>query len=130
VFLLLMARLLWLCMSFVVGTNVRIQVSLHHGDTKVAQLRVEEWLAAVDPPVDNTSINGDSTSIVNGDSNVVSGLDNGSLNGDSIVPKQKEFYGKVVELYCLFLLPRNQEWEFANTFINMNDYLSSSKKKV
>jgi len=84
---------------------------LHHGDTKVAQLKVEEWLAAVPPPYPYESV----------------GDINGVTNGTS---KSKNFYGKVVELYCLVLLPRNEEWDFAVTFIEMNEYLSDSKKKV
>ena len=94
--------------------DFRIQVSLHHGDTKLAQLRVEEWLAAVPPPfpVRSTELNG---------------LTNGEVNGTS---KQKDYYGKVLELYCLSLLPKNEEWEFAKTFIDMNEYLSDTKKRV
>jgi hypothetical protein len=88
---------------------------LHHGDTKVAQLKVEEWLAAVPPPYPF-----DAGGEINGGTN-------GVTNGPS---KSKDFYGKVVELYCLVLLPRNEEWDFANTFIEMNEYLSESKKKV
>jgi hypothetical protein len=44
--------------------------------------------------------------------------------------KEKDLYGKVIELYCLGLLPRNKEWEFARTFIGMNEYLSKSRKEV
>jgi hypothetical protein len=94
--------------------DLRIQVALHHGDTKIAQLRVEEWLAVVPPPFPF-----ESTTMING---VTNGT-NGSM-------KTKDHYGKVVELYCLFLLPKNEEWDFANTFIDMNEYLSDSKKKV
>jgi hypothetical protein len=87
---------------------------LHHGDTKFAQLKVEEWLAAVPPPYPF-----DAGGEINGGTN---GVTNGAA-------KSKDFYGKVVELYCLVLLPRNEEWDFANTFIEMNEYLSESKKK-
>ena len=81
----------------------------------MAQLKVEEWLAAVPPPfpLHSTELNG----LMNG----------GAVNGTS---KQKDFYGKVLELYCLSLLPRNEEWEFAKTFIDMNEYLSDYKKRV
>lgn len=89
---------------------VRIQISLHHGDTKVAQLKVEEWLAAVPPPYPYQS------------TTEISELTNGV--------KQRNYYSKVLELYCLSLLPRNEEWEFANTFIDMNEYLSDARKKV
>ena len=88
---------------------------MHHGNSKVAQLRVEEWLAAVPPPFlypMTTDVNE---------------LANGNNNGNA---KRKDCYGKVIELYCLALLPRNEEWEFANTFIDTNEYLSKSKKKV
>lgn len=106
---------LWQCIGFFSEeTERRIQVSLHHGDTKVSQLKVEEWLAAVPPPFPLHS------------SELV-GLTNGEVNGTS---KQKDFYGKVLELYCLSLLPRNEEWEFAKTFIYMNEYLSEHKKSV
>jgi hypothetical protein len=93
---------------------IRIQISLHHGDTKIAQLKVEEWLAAVPPPYPYQS------------SAVIDGLVNDESNG----VKQKDYYGKVLELYCLALLPRNEEWDFANTFIEMNEYLSDARKKV
>jgi len=39
-------------------------------------------------------------------------------------------YGKVLELYVLSLLPRNEEWEFAKDFIETNEYLSDVKKTV
>lgn len=90
-------------------------MSLHHGDTKIAQLRVEEWLAAVPPPFPYQSTIIDNNSLTNGESNGV---------------KHRDYYGKVLELYCLALLPRNEEWEFANTFIEMNEYLSDYRKKV
>lgn len=95
--------------------DCRIQVSLHHGDAKIAQLKVEEWLAALPPPYPMQSTS-DMDSLTNGETN-------GNVKG-------KDFYGKVLELYILSLLPRNEEWEFANTFIGMNEYLSDSKKKV
>lgn len=94
---------------------VRIQLSLHHGDTKIAQLRIEEWLAAVPPPFPCQSTVVDMNGLTNGESNGV---------------RHKDYYGKVLEFYCLILLPRNEEWEFANTFLEMNDYLSESRKNV
>lgn len=87
---------------------------MHHGDTKVAQLKVEEWLSAVPPPYSYDA------------SVEINGVTNGT-NGSS---KTRDYYGKVVELYCLVLLPRNGEWEFSKTFIEMNEYLSDSKKRV
>jgi hypothetical protein len=77
-------------------------------------LKVEEWLAAVPPPYPYQS------------TTEIRGLTNGESNG----VKQRNYYGKVLELYCLSLLPRNEEWEFANTFIDMNEYLSDARKKV
>ena len=81
----------------------------------IAQLKVEEWLAAVPPPYPIRSTFN------------IESLTNGETNGN--IPG-KDFYGKVLELYILSLLPRNEEWEFANTFIGMNEYLSDSKKRV
>ena len=78
-------------------------------------MKVEEWLAAVPPPYPMQSTS-DMDSQTNGDTN-------GNVKG-------KEFYGRVLELYILSLLPRNEEWEFANTFIGMNEYLSESKKRA
>ena len=49
---------------------IRIQISLHHGDTKVAQLKVEEWLAAVPPPYPYQYSDG-IDGFVNGESNGV-----------------------------------------------------------
>jgi hypothetical protein len=92
----------------------RIQISLHHGDTKVAQLRVEEWLAAVPPPYPFPSDN-------------VSRVINGHENGHR---KTKDHYSTILELYILSLLPRNGEWEFAREFIATNEYLSDVKKRV
>jgi hypothetical protein len=78
-------------------------------------LKVEEWLAAVPPPFPYQSTNDF----------------NGSMNGESNgLPRYRDYYGKILELYCLSLLPRNDEWEFANTFIGMNEYLSDPKKRV
>jgi hypothetical protein len=92
----------------------RIQISLHRGDTKVAQLRVEEWLAAVPPPYPFPSEN-------------VSRLINGHENGHR---RTKDHYSTVLELYILSLLPRNGEWEFAREFIATNENLSDVKKRV
>ena len=94
---------------------IRIQLALHHGDTKIAQLKVEEWLAAVPPPFLHESTFVD-----------ISGLTNGESNG----VKQRDYYGKVLESYCLALLPQNEEWDFANTFIDTNEYLPEARKKV
>jgi len=85
---------------------------MHHGDTKVAQLKVEEWLSAVPPPYSYDAAGAEINGVTNGTS------------------KTKDYYGKVLELYCLVILPRNGEWDFAKTFIEMNEYLSDSKKKV
>jgi hypothetical protein len=88
----------------------RIQISLHHGDTKAAQLRVEEWLAAVPPPYPFPSEN--VTSLLNGHKKI------------------KDHYSTILELYILSVLPRNEEWEFAREFIGTNEYLSDVKKRV
>lgn len=85
---------------------------MHHGDTRVAQSMVEEWLAAVPTPFPPQPV-----------------VDNGVANGDNN-GKQRDYYGNVLELYCLALLSRNEEWEFANTFIETNEYLIDSKKRV
>ena len=105
-------KLCWQCIFlFPILVNDRTQVALHHGDPKVAQLRVEEWLAAVPPPYPLQS-------------SQIAGLTNGERSSG------KDWYGKVLELYCLSILPRNEEWDFATTFIGMNEYLSQSKKQV
>jgi len=93
--------------------NNRILVSLRHGDPKVAQLKVEEWLASVPPPypMQSSEIN----DLTNGENNSSDG---------------KDFYGKVLELYCTSLLPRNEEWDFAKEFIQLNEYLSPQRKQV
>jgi hypothetical protein len=90
-------------------------LSLHHGDTKIAQLKVEEWLATVpslDPDLSSSTEQFDGTSKA------------------EQFPKQRDPYGKVLELYCLSLLPANEEWEYAATFIDMNEYISPNKKQV
>ena len=86
---------------------------MHHGDTKIAQLKVEEWLCAVSPPFPCKYT-----------------VDIGGFTDELTGVKQKDHYGNVLELYCLSILPRNEEWEFAKTFIEMNEYLSDSRKKV
>jgi len=78
-------------------------------------MKVEEWLAAVNPPDELENLH----------------LDNGATNGDTKEQsKKKDVYGKVLELYCLFLLSRNEEWEYAKSFISGNFYLSENKKRV
>jgi len=77
-------------------------------------MKVEEWLAAVNPPDDSDNLPA-----------------NGATNGETKEQdKRKDVYGKVLELYCLFLLSRNEEWEFAQAFISGNFYLSENKKKA
>jgi hypothetical protein len=110
-----MPRLSWPCIGLCQGTFLknRVQLSLHHGNTKIAQLRVEEWIAVAPPPFPyQTDVNG----VKDGDSNGAT--------------KPKDYYDKIVESYCLFLLPRNEEWDFAIIFIGKNEYLSESRKKV
>ena len=79
-------------------------------------MKVEEWLAAVPPPYPDDS------------AGEINDVTNGKTDGGS--KANKDFYGTVVELYCLGILPKNDEWDFANTFIEMSEYLSESKKKV
>jgi len=81
----------------------------------MAQLRAEEWLSAVPPPypLQSPQVNGQ----------------NGVTNGDNNL-EGKELYGKVLEVYCISLLPRNEEWDFAKEFIQLSAYLSPQKKQV
>jgi hypothetical protein len=51
---------------------------------------------------------------------------------DLVVSPQEEEggYVKVIELYTMHILPRLEEWDYAEEFLNMNEELEKSQKRV
>ncbi|KAF4219725.1 hypothetical protein CNMCM8980_007555 [Aspergillus fumigatiaffinis] len=51
-------------------------------------------------------------------------------NGGTDAPKDLAARVKIIELFTLHVLPRNEEWDYAREFINMSEVLDEERKDV
>lgn len=51
-------------------------------------------------------------------------------SGGTDTPKDLAARVKILELFTLHVLPRNEEWDYAREFINLNEVLDEEKKEV
>lgn len=51
-------------------------------------------------------------------------------NGGTDTPKDLAARVKIIELFTLHVLPRNEEWDYAREFINMSEVLDEERKDV
>ncbi|PLN81242.1 hypothetical protein BDW42DRAFT_169462 [Aspergillus taichungensis] len=52
------------------------------------------------------------------------------VNGGTDTPKDLEARVRIIELFTLHVLPRNDEWEYAQEFINLSEVLDEENKDV
>ena len=63
--------------------------------------------------------------------NHVNGLTNGAKRNDGTnTPRDLTSRVKIVELYTLHVLPRNEEWDYAQDFIKMSDTLDEDTRDI
>lgn len=88
------------------------------------QQRLESYLAAPDEPIP------DSTDHIEQDS--PGGQSNNGIHYEvnTNTPRELESRIKILELYALHILPRNEEWEYAREFINMSKVLDEERREA
>ncbi|KAL2797529.1 hypothetical protein BJX66DRAFT_85936 [Aspergillus keveii] len=52
------------------------------------------------------------------------------LNGGTDTPKDLAARVRLIELFTLHVLPRNEEWDYAREFINLSEVLDEERKEV
>ncbi|KAJ4479176.1 hypothetical protein J3R30DRAFT_2728210 [Lentinula aciculospora] len=92
---------------------------------------IEEWLASRGDAVDLSS----SWMSTSTESSTSDGYDaDGSLNGDSrkdgiSLVEGGDGYSKILELYCLQVLPKLEQWEYATEFLEYENELDSKVRE-
>ena len=90
----------------------------HMQDQRVNQQRLETYLAASDD-------GGANGQLAFGQDGISTPMSNSSSS-----PKTLQTRLKILELYALHVLPANEEWEYASSFIEMNDMLDEERKEA
>lgn len=91
----------------------------------INQQRLESYLSTSNPPnlevADHLEMTHGTTGNENGPS---------SNTDDTSTPRDLALRIKILELYSLHVLPRNDEWAYANEFINMSDILDEDRREA
>lgn len=90
----------------------------HMQDQRLNQQRLETYLSSSDGGGANghLSFSQDGTST--------------PMSNSSSSPKMLQTRLKILELYALHVLPANEEWDYASSFIEMNDMLDEERKEA
>ena len=88
----------------------------HMQDQRLNQQRLETYLASSDS-------NGAGGQLAYGQDGMSTPMSNSSSS-----PKLLQTRLKILELYTLHVLPANEEWEYARSFIGMSDMLDEERK--
>ena len=97
----------------------------HMPDQRLNQQRLETYLA--------TSDGGQQVNGTNGNGHLSFAPADGMstpMSNTSSSPKSLATRLKVLELYTLHVLPANEEWEYARSFIEMNEMLDEERKEA
>jgi hypothetical protein len=97
--------------------NLTTLLLAHMQDQRLNQQRLESYLAASD-----SGVNGHLSFGQDGIST--------PMSTSSSSPKQLASRAKILEMYTLHVLPANEEWEYAQQFIEMNDLLDEERKEA
>jgi len=90
------------------------------GSQKMNQQHLETWLSS------SASEGGQQAMFADG---TMSPIPNGSLTPSS-TPRALASRLKILELYTLHVLPANEEWKYAQEFIEMNDSLDDERREA
>ena len=97
----------------------------HAPDQTLNQNRLEAYIARSNEPMLDFSDRFETSSVLSGDYNPKASHTNGTNT-----PRDLHSRLKIVELYALHVLPRNNEWEYAREFIQMNELLDDERKDL
>lgn len=90
----------------------------HMQDQRLNQQRLETYLSTSD----GGGVNGQ---LLFGQDGISTPMSNSSSS-----PKMLQTRLKILELYALHVLPANEEWDYASSFIEMNDFLDEERKEA
>ena len=103
-----------------VVANLATLLLAHAPSQKMTQQRLETYLSSYDNP------NLDVASAMERQKN---GLTRQHSNGTS-TPRDLNSRLKILEIYTLHVLPRNQEWEYAKEFISMSEVFDDDRREA
>ncbi|KAI9723545.1 MAG: hypothetical protein M1828_004141 [Chrysothrix sp. TS-e1954] len=103
-----------------VVANLATLMLAHAPSQRVTQQKLEAYLAAVQNPLLDVSGHMARSGKTNGHAH---------QNGTS-TPRDLSSRLKILEIYTLHVLPRNEEWEYAREFINMSEILDEERKEA
>ncbi|KAF2100483.1 hypothetical protein NA57DRAFT_36731 [Rhizodiscina lignyota] len=107
-----------------VVVNLATLLLTHSPSQKLNQSRLETYLSATSTPTFSIS-----SSQVSGPTLQRRSSNSSHHNGTS-TPRDLNTRLKLLELYTLHILPRNQEWQYAREFIMMSEVLDDERKET
>lgn len=103
-----------------VVANLATLLLAHAPSQKMTQQRLETYLSSYDNP---------NLDVVSAMERQKNGLARQHSNGTS-TPRDLNSRLKILEIYTLHVLPRNQEWEYAKEFISMSEVLDDDRREA
>ncbi|GAQ38393.1 hypothetical protein AtubIFM55763_001197 [Aspergillus tubingensis] len=98
--------------------NLATLLLKHSPSQKLNQQRLETYLSSYGQP--NLDIS----------DHLTSGSSTPRANGGTDTPKDLAARVRIIELFTLHVLPANEEWEYAQEFINLSEVLDEDRKEV
>ncbi|GLA30300.1 hypothetical protein AnigIFM63326_008505 [Aspergillus niger] len=98
--------------------NLATLLLKHSPSQKLNQQRLETYLSSYGQP--NLDIS----------DHLTSGSSTPRANGGTDTPKDLAARVKIIELFTLHVLPANEEWEYAQGFINLSEVLDEDRKEL
>ncbi|PYH73277.1 protein pex26 [Aspergillus vadensis CBS 113365] len=98
--------------------NLATLLLKHSPSQKLNQQRLETYLSSYGQP--NLDIS----------DHLTSGSSTPRANGGTDTPKDLAARVKIIELFTLHVLPANEEWEYAQEFINLSEVLDEDRKEL
>ncbi|XRM48006.1 hypothetical protein ABZX51_010952 [Aspergillus tubingensis] len=98
--------------------NLATLLLKHSPSQKLNQQRLETYLSSYGHP--NLDIS----------DHLTSGSSTPRANGGTDTPKDLAARVKIIELFTLHVLPANEEWEYAQEFINLSEVLDEDRKEL
>ncbi|KAA8648141.1 protein pex26 [Aspergillus tanneri] len=95
----------------------------HSPSQKINQQRLETYLSSYGQP--NLDVAEHMDNSLNG-----SHRSRPRPNGGTDTPKDLAARVRIIELFTLHVLPRNEEWDFASEFINLNEVLDDERREL
>ncbi|BCR96844.1 protein pex26 [Aspergillus luchuensis] len=98
--------------------NLATLLLKHSPSQKLNQQRLETYLSSYGQP--NLDIS----------DHLTSGSSTPRANGGTDTPKDLAARVRIIELFTLHVLPANEEWEYAQEFINLSEVLDEDRKEL